>query len=183
MTMVVITSLAITREYERGTMENLLATPARPIEVMLGKVIPYIVVGYIQTTLVITAAYYLFKIPIEGNLLLLFLATLPFIAANLSVGITFSTIAKNQLQAVQMSFFFFLPSILLSGFMFPFYGMPKWAQLLGNILPLTYFLRITRGIMLKGNSITNTWPSIWPIIIFMVIALFVGAKRYKETLD
>jgi ABC-2 type transport system permease protein len=183
MTMVIITSLAITREYERGTMENLLATPVRPIEVMLGKVIPYIIVGYIQATLIMLASYYIFHVPIAGNILLLFIATLPFIAANLSVGITFSTFARNQMQATQLSFFFFLPSILLSGFMFPFYGMPTWAQYIGSILPLTYFLRIARGIMIKGNDFMTTWPNIWPILIFMIIALIIGIKRYKQTLD
>ncbi|MFH1334499.1 MAG: ABC transporter permease [Pseudomonadota bacterium] len=183
MTMIIITALAITREYERGTMESLLATPVRPLEVMLGKVIPYIIVGYIQATLIIAAAYFLFHIPIEGSLMLLFFLALPFIAANLSIGVTFSTIAKNQLQATQMSFFFFLPSILLSGFMFPFYGMPKWAQDIGNILPLTYFLRITRGIILKGTDFVHTWPNVWPIIIFMVFALMLGLKRYRQTLD
>jgi len=183
MTMVIITALAITREYERGTMENLLATPVRPIEVMLGKLIPYIIVGYVQALLIIAAAFYMFHVPINGSLILLFLAALPFIAANLSIGVTFSTFAENQLQATQLSFFFFLPSILLSGFMFPFFGMPKWAQYIGSILPLTYFLRITRGIMLKGNDFANTWPNIWPIIIFMVVALYVGAKRYRQTLD
>ncbi|MBU0455850.1 MAG: ABC transporter permease [Gammaproteobacteria bacterium] len=183
MTMIIITALAITREYERGTMESLLATPVRPLEVMLGKVIPYIIVGYIQATLIIAAAYFLFHIPIEGSLMLLFFLALPFIAANLSIGVTFSTIAKNQLQATQMSFFFFLPSILLSGFMFPFYGMPKWAQDIGNILPLTYFLRITRGIILKGTDFIHTWPNVWPIIIFMVFALMLGLKRYRQTLD
>lgn len=183
MTMVIITALAITREYERGTMENLLATPVRPIEVMLGKLIPYIIVGYVQAMLIITAAFYMFHVPINGNLILLFLAAFPFIAANLSIGVTFSTLAENQLQATEMSFFFFLPSILLSGFMFPFFGMPKWAQYIGDILPLTYFLRIVRGILLKGNDFANTWPNIWPIMIFMVVALIIGAKRYRQTLD
>lgn len=183
MTMIIITALAITREYERGTMENLLATPVRPLEVMLGKVIPYIIVGYIQALLIIAFAFYMFRVPIDGSLLLLFVATLPFIAANLSIGITISTLTNNQLQATQMSFFFFLPSILLSGFMFPFFGMPQWAQYIGSILPLTYFLRITRGIMLKGNGFLSTWPNIWPIVIFMVVALFIGVKRYRQTLD
>jgi ABC-2 type transport system permease protein len=183
MTMVIITALAITREYERGTMENLLATPVRPIEVMLGKLIPYIIIGYVQAMLIITAAFYMFHVPINGNLILLFLAAFPFIAANLSIGVTFSTLAENQLQATEMSFFFFLPSILLSGFMFPFFGMPKWAQYIGDILPLTYFLRIVRGILLKGNNFANTWPNIWPIMIFMVVALIIGAKRYRQTLD
>lgn len=183
MTMVIITAVAITREIERGTMENLLATPVRPLEVMLGKVIPYIIVGYVQAILIIMAAFYIFHVPISGSLVLLAIAAFPFIAANLSIGVTFSTLADNQLQATQMSFFFFLPSILLSGFMFPYFGMPKWAQLIGGVLPLTYFLRITRGIMLKGNTFITTWPNIWPIIVFMVIALIIGVKRYRQTLD
>jgi len=183
MTMIIITALAITREYERGTMEFLLSTPVHPLEVMLGKVIPYIIVGYIQVSLIIIAAYFLFHVPIEGNLLLLFISSLPFIIANLSIGVTFSTVAKNQLQATQMSFFFFLPSILLSGFMFPFYGMPLWAQYIGNLLPLTYFLRITRGILLKGSTFIDIWPSLWPIMVFMLIVLIIGVKRYRQTLD
>lgn len=183
MTMVIITALAMTREVERGTMESLLATPARPLEVMLGKVIPYIIVGYLQLFLILGAAYFVFRIPAEGSLFLLCCAALPFIAANLSVGVMFSTAAKNQLQATQMSIFFFLPSILLSGFMFPFYGMPVWAQKIGSILPLTYFLRMTRGILLKGNTLADAWPNIWPIILFMIIALFVGVMRYRQTLD
>lgn len=183
MTMVIITAIAITKEYERGTMENLLATPARPSEVMLGKVVPYIIVGYIQFAIIVLAAYWLFGVPIVGSLLLLLVAALPFIVANLSIGVTFSTLATNQLQATQMSFFFFLPSILLSGFMFPFYGMPYWAQKIGDLLPLTYFLRITRGILLKGNTWADVWPNTWPILVFMVVALLIGLKRYRQTLD
>lgn len=183
MTMVIITALAMTREVERGTMESLLATPVRPLEVMLGKVIPYIVVGYIQLFLILGAAYFVFHVPAEGNIFLLCLASLPFITANLSIGVSFSTVAKNQLQATQMAVFFFLPSILLSGFMFPFYGMPLWAQKIGSVLPLTHFLRITRGIMLKGNGLVDIWPSIWPIIVFMVVALLIGVKQYRQTLD
>lgn len=183
MTMIVITSLAITRERERGTMESLLAMPVRPLEVMLGKLIPYILVGYIQVILILIAARFLFDVPIEGSLLLLFLSCLPFIAANLSVGLTFSTLARNQLQAMQMSFFFFLPSILLSGFMFPFRGMPEWAQYLGNVLPLTHFLYVTRGILLKGNGIIQIFPEIEAISVFLFFALIVGLKRYRQTLD
>lgn len=183
MTMVLITSLAITRERERGTMESLLAMPVRPIEVMLGKLIPYILVGYIQIILIVLAAKYLFSVPINGSLLLLFSACFPFIVANLAVGLTFSTLAKNQLQAMQLSFFFFLPSILLSGFMFPFHGMPEWAQYLGNLLPLTHFLLVIRGIMLKGNGIIEILPSIEAISLFFVIILFIGIKRYRQTLD
>jgi ABC-2 type transport system permease protein len=183
MTMVVITSLAITRERERGTMENLLATPARPTEVMIGKIIPYILVGYIQTAVILTAARFIFHVPMLGSLPLLLAFMLVFIAANLAVGITFSTVASNQLQAVQMSFFFFLPSILLSGFMFPFRGMPVWAQYLGQILPLTHFLRLVRGILLKGNGAAESWHHVWPIGVFVIVALTIGVKRYRQTLD
>lgn len=183
MTMVVITSLAITRERERGTMESLLAMPVRPIEVILGKLIPYILVGYIQVLLILFAAAYLFHVPTEGSILLLLIACLPFIAANLAVGLTFSTLAKNQLQAMQMSFFFFLPSILLSGFMFPFRGMPEWAQVIGNVLPLTHFIYIVRGIMLKGNGLLEIFNQIQSILLFLLVALLIGIKRYRQTLD
>jgi ABC-2 type transport system permease protein len=183
MTMVIITALAITRERERGTMENLLATPVRPAEVMTGKILPYIAVGYIQVTLILIAARFLFNVPMVGNLALLYLVALLFIAANLAVGITFSTVAKNQLQAVQMAFFFFLPSLLLSGFMFPFRGMPDWAQTLGSCLPLTHFLRVVRGVMLKGNGLVEIAPEIWPIALFMAVAMIVAIKRYRQTLD
>ncbi len=183
MTMVVITALAITRERERGTMENLLATPVRPIEVMVGKIVPYIAVGYIQLTLILIAARLLFHVPMVGSLPLVYAVSLLFIAANLAVGITFSTLAKNQLQAVQMAFFFFLPSILLSGFMFPFRGMPEWAQWIGSALPNTHFLRIVRGILLKGNGPAEIAPEIWPLLIFVTVAMAVGVKRYRQTLD
>ncbi|MBE0505050.1 MAG: ABC transporter permease, partial [Desulfuromonadales bacterium] len=158
MTMVIVTSLAITRERERGTMEILLSTPVHPVEVMLGKILPYIVVGYIQAGTILLLAKLIFNIPILGSVPLLLLASLPFIAANLGVGLTFSTLARNQLQAAQMSFFFFLPSILLSGFMFPFRGMPVWAQTIGEVLPLTHYLRIVRGIVLKGNGLAEIAP-------------------------
>lgn len=183
MTMVIITALAITRERERGTMENLLATPTRPTEVMIGKIIPYIVVGYIQTLLILVAARLLFHVPMLGSIPLLLSFMLLFIAANLAVGITFSTIARNQLQAMQMSFFFFLPSILLSGFMFPFRGMPVWAQHIGSILPLTHFLRLVRGILLKGNGLHETLPHAWPICLFVLVVMAIGIKRYRQTLD
>lgn len=183
MTMVVITSLAMTRERERGTMESLLAMPVRPLEVMLGKLIPYICVGYIQATVVLLAAHYLFKVPVNGSVALLFLACFPFIIANLAVGLTFSTLAKNQLQAMQSSFFFFLPSILLSGFMFPFHGMPNWAQVVGSALPLTHFLIIVRGILLKGNGMIEIFPDLLAILLFFMAALFLGIKRYRQTLD
>jgi ABC-2 type transport system permease protein len=183
MTMVIITALAITRERERGTMENLLATPVRPTEVMVGKILPYIAVGYIQVTLIMIAAKFLFGVPMIGSLALLYCVALLFIAANLAVGITFSSVAKNQLQAVQMAFFFFLPSILLSGFMFPFRGMPVWAQWIGSCLPITHFLRIIRGILLKGNGLSEILPEIWPIALFVAVAMTVGVRRYRQTLD
>jgi ABC-2 type transport system permease protein len=183
MTMIMMTALAMTRERERGTMENLLATPVRPIEVMAGKIVPYVIVGYIQVTLILLAAWLLFEVPMVGSLLLLSFALIVFIAANLSVGFTFSTVARNQLQAMQMTFFFFLPSMLLSGFMFPFRGMPQWAQVIGEGLPLTHFLRIVRGIMLKGNGISEVVPELWPIALFMLIAGTVALMRYRQTLD
>jgi ABC-2 type transport system permease protein len=183
MTMVIMTSLAMTRERERGTMENLLAMPVRPVEVMLGKIIPYILVGYIQVVVILLAARYLFGVPMMGSLTLLSLVLVVFIAANLSVGFTFSTLAANQLQAMQMAFFFFLPSILLSGFMFPYRGMPEWAQTLGEVLPLTHFLRIVRGILLKGNDAPAVWPELWPLLAFMAAAMLVALARYRRTLD
>jgi len=183
MTMIIITALAITRERERGTMENLLSTPARPGEVMIGKIIPYITVGYIQVFLILLAAKFLFDVPIVGSVPLLLALTFFFIAANLAVGITFSTIAKNQLQAVQMAFFFFLPSLLLSGYMFPFRGMPGWAQDVGEVLPLTHYLRVVRGILLKGNGMAEIAPDLWPIALFLVVMLAIGIKRYRQTLD
>jgi ABC-2 type transport system permease protein len=183
MTMVMITALAVTRERERGTMESLLATPALPLEVMTGKIIPYILIGYVQVTLILFAAKFLFNVPMIGSLLLLYGSALCFIAATLAVGITISTLAQNQLQAMQMSFFYFLPSLLLSGFMFPFRGMPEWAQAIGQALPLTHFLRTLRGIMLKGNGLADTWPEIWPILVFGTVVMAVGALRYRRTLD
>jgi ABC-2 type transport system permease protein len=183
MTMVLMTGLAMTRERERGTFENLLATPALPVEVMTGKIVPYILIGLIQVTLVLLAARYIFDVPMQGNLLLLYGAILIFIAANLTLGITFSSIARNQLQAMQMTFFFFLPSILLSGFMFPFRGMPEWAQVIGSALPLTHFLLLVRGLMLKGSGMLEMWTHLWPILLFMAVVLAAGLKAYRRTLD
>jgi ABC-2 type transport system permease protein len=183
MTMVLMTGLAMTRERERGTFENLLATPALPVEVMTGKIVPYIMIGLIQVTLVLIAARYIFDVPMEGNLALLYGAILIFIAANLTLGITFSSIARNQLQAMQMTFFFFLPSILLSGFMFPFRGMPEWAQVIGSALPLTHFLLLVRGLMLKGSGVLDMWTHLWPILLFMAVVLGAGLKAYRRTLD
>lgn len=183
MTMVLMTGLALTRERERGTYENLLATPVRPIEVMTGKVVPYILIGLLQVVLVLAGARYVFGVPFLGSLVLLFFVVLLFIAANLTLGITFSSLARNQLQAMQMTFFYFLPSILLSGFMFPFRGMPGWAQWIGNLLPLTHFLVLVRGILLKGNGLVELWPAIWPIAAFTVAAITVGVTFYRRTLD
>jgi ABC-2 type transport system permease protein len=183
MTMVMLTSLAMTRERERGTMENLLATPVRPSEVMVGKILPYVVMGYVQLGVILVAAVLLFEVPMVGSLGLLLAMIGVFIVANLGVGFTFSTVAKNQLQAMQMTFFFFLPSMLLSGFMFPFRAMPVWAQYVGEVLPLTHFLRIVRGIMLKGNSAGLLWPELWPMLVFLLIACAVALKRYRQTLD
>ncbi|RJF85242.1 ABC transporter permease [Azospirillum cavernae] len=183
MTMVMMTALAVTRERERGTMENLLAMPVRPFEVMLGKIVPFIGVGYVQVLLIVGAARLLFGVPIVGSLLLLSAVLVVFIAANLAVGFTFSTLAKNQLQAMQMSFFFFLPSMLLSGFMFPFRGMPGWAQAVGEILPLTHFLRIVRGILLKGNGFADIVGELAPLLAFLLVVTVVALKRYRQTLD
>jgi ABC-2 type transport system permease protein len=183
MTLVLITGLAITRESERGTMENLLSMPLRPTEVLIGKITPYIFVGYIQVSIILLAARFLFHVPIHAALLVLLLASFFYIAANLAMGITFSTMAKNQLQAMQMSAFIFLPSILLSGFLFPFRGMPGWAQMIGEILPITHFLRIARGVMLKGIGFEELAREIWPIALFAVIVLALGVKRYRQTLD
>lgn len=183
MTMIMITGLAITRERERGTMENLLSMPTRPLEVLAGKITPYILVGYIQLGLILFMAHFFSAVPILGSVTLLLVAAFIFIAANLALGIMFSTIAQNQLQAMQMAFFAFLPSILLSGYLFPFRGMPIWAQAIGEILPLTHFLRIARGILLKGNGIWDIAPEIWPIALFAAVALTIGVKRYRQTLD
>lgn len=183
MTMILMTGLAMTRGRERGTFENLLSTPATPLEVMTGKIVPYIVIGLIQVSLILLAAHWIFNVPMLGNLLLLYSVVLLFICANLTLGITFSSIAQNQLQAMQMTFFFFLPSILLSGFMFPFRGMPEWAQVVGNVLPLTHFLVLVRGILLKGNGLELLWPHIWPIFLFMFCVLGLGLRTFRKTLD
>lgn len=183
MTMVIMTGLAITRERERGTMENLLATPVLPIEVTTGKIIPYVAIGLLQATIILLAAHYVFHVPVVGNLLLLYLGALLFIAATLSVGIMLSSIAQNQLQGVQLAFFYFLPNILLSGFMFPFAGMPRWAQYLGEVLPLTHFNRLVRGVMLKGAGWRDSWLHLWPMMLFAVVVTFVAVRFYKRTLD
>jgi len=183
MTMIMMTSIAMTRERERGTMENLLATPVRPLEVMLGKIVPYIVVGYVQVIVILTAARFLFGVPMVGSLLLLSGVLILFIAANLAIGFTFSTLARSQMQAMQMTMFFFLPSILLSGFMFPYRGMPGWAQVLGEVFPLTHFLRVVRGIMLKGAGLGDVAQSVWPLALILAVVSLAALKRYQRTLD
>ncbi|MBF6057031.1 ABC transporter permease [Thiomicrorhabdus heinhorstiae] len=183
MTMVMITSMAMTREVERGTMENLLAMPVKPYQVMFGKITPYIFVGIIQTFIILAAAHFLFRVPFAGSMSVLALGVSLFILANLALGFTFSTIARSQMQAMQLTIFFFLPSILLSGFMFPFRGMPIWAQWIGEALPLTHFLRIIRGVMLKdtpGMALLNEFAAIG---LFMLVVGAIAMKRYRRTLD
>jgi ABC-2 type transport system permease protein len=183
MTMVMMTGLAMTRERERGTMENLLAMPARPLEVMTGKIVPYVFIGLIQSTIILLAARYLFNVPFVGSIAVLYVVALLFICANLTVGITLSSLAQNQLQAMQLTFFYFLPSILLSGFMFPFEGMPGWAQAIGSVIPTTYFMRSVRGILLKGNDWVDLWPHIWPMLLFTTVVLSIALRFYRKTLD
>ncbi|MBY4708454.1 MULTISPECIES: ABC transporter permease [Ralstonia] len=183
MTMVMMTGLAMTRERERGTMENLLATPVHPLEVMTGKIVPYIFIGLVQVTIILLMAYFVFQVPFVGSVWMVYVSALLFIVASLTVGITLSSLAQNQLQATQLTFFYFLPNILLSGFMFPFVGMPKWAQVIGNLLPMTYFNRLTRGILLKGNGWFELWPSIWPLMVFTVVVLSIALRFYRKTLD
>lgn len=182
MSMITVTAQAITRELERGTIESLLATPIKPKEVMIGKMLPYVLLGYAQTIMVLVLAKLLFHLPIYGSITLLFLCLFPFIVANLSMGLFFSTLARTQLQAMQMTFFFFLPSLLLSGFMFPFYGMPQWAIYIGEALPLTHMVRIVRGIVLKDNGIAQVWIDVWPMVVFAVAMLLFATKRYRQTL-
>jgi ABC-2 type transport system permease protein len=183
MTMVMMTGLAMTRERERGTMENLLATPVHPIEVITGKIIPYILIGLIQATIILFAARFLFGVPIVGSLASLYVVILVFVAAQLTVGITLSSLARNQLQAMQLTFFYFLPSMLLSGFMFPFRGMPGWARGVGGFLPMTYFNRLVRGILLKGNGPVDLWPDLWPLLAFTVVVMTIAVRSYRKTLD
>ncbi|WP_176329259.1 ABC transporter permease [Paraburkholderia sacchari] len=183
LTMVMMTGLAITRERERGTMENLLAMPVLPIEVMTGKIVPYVAIGLVQATIIVVAARFVFDVPFEGGLVALYLSALLFIAANLTVGITLSSLAQNQLQSMQLAVFYFLPNLLLSGFMFPFAGMPRWAQWIGNLLPLTYFNRLVRGILLKGNGWADLWPSVWPLAVFAAVVMTIAVRFYRRTLD
>ena len=183
MTMVLLTCLALTRERERGTYENLLTMPTTPLEIMIGKIAPNIIIGAVQSTVVLLTARYLFHVPMLGSLPLLAAALAVYITANLAVGYTFSTIAQNQLQAMQMTMFFLLPSILLSGFAFPFKGMPIWAQTIGEVLPATHFLRIVRGILLKDNGFSEIWPDLWPIGLFILAVGSIALLRFRRTLD
>jgi ABC-2 type transport system permease protein len=183
MTMLIFTALSVTREIERGTMESLLSMPIKPVEVMFGKIIPYVMVGFIQASLIVSIGVLLFGVPILGSVVLLALLTTLFITTNLSIGYTFSTIVQNQLQAMQMSMMFFLPSILLSGFMFPFAGMPVWAQYLGEALPLTHYIRIVRAIMLKGAVPSNLQYDTIALIVLMLVAMTIAVTRFRRTLD
>ncbi|MFG1377675.1 ABC transporter permease [Xanthobacter autotrophicus] len=183
MTMLIYTALSVTRETERGTMESLLSMPIHPVEIMLGKIIPYVLVGIVQAILILGSGMVLFGVPLEGSPIFLAGATLLFITANLSVGYTFSTLAQNQLQAVQMSFMFFLPSILLSGFMFPFSGMPLWAQWIGEGLPLTHYLRMVRGILLKGSGFADLRVDAAALVALMLLAMGIAVARFRQTLD
>jgi ABC-2 type transport system permease protein len=183
MTMLIFTALSVTREIERGTMENLLSMPITPVEVMLGKIVPYVLVGFVQAILIIGIGVLLFGVPVNGSMTLLALLSTLFITTNLAIGYTFSTIAQNQLQAMQMSIMFFLPSILLSGFMFPFAGMPVWAQYIGEGLPLTHYVRIVRAIMLKGATLPNLQYDAIALVALMLLAMTVAVMRFRRTLD
>jgi ABC-2 type transport system permease protein len=183
MTMLIFTALSVTREIERGTMESLLSMPIRPVEVMFGKIVPYVLVGFIQATLIIGIGVLLFGVPVRGSLVMLALLSTLFITTNLAIGYTFSTIVQNQLQAMQMSMMFFLPSILLSGFMFPFAGMPVWAQYIGEGLPLTHYVRIVRAIMLKGAALPNLQYDTIALVVLMLLAMTIAVTRFRRTLD
>lgn len=183
MTMLIFTALSVTREVERGTMESLLSMPIRAVEVMFGKIIPYVLVGFVQAFLIIGIGVGLFGVPVLGNLFLLALLSTLFITTNLAIGYTISTLVQNQLQAMQMSMMFFLPSILLSGFMFPFAGMPGWAQYVGECLPLTHYLRIVRAIMLKGASMQNLHFDALALAVLMLLAMTIAVTRFRRTLD
>ncbi len=183
LTLTLMTALGITREKEHGTMENILATPTRPLEILTGKIAPYILIGLLQVSLILLAARYLFDVPIVGSLWLVYLVALLFIVVNLTVGIAISSVAQNMFQGMQMVFFYFLPNIMLSGYMFPFRGMPEWAQVVGDILPLTYFNRLIRGVMLKGTSLPDLTQNLWPLLLIGLVTLLAASKLYRQTLD
>lgn len=182
-TLVMMTAIAITRERERGTMEQLLAMPVKPYEVITGKIVPYVIIGLVQATIIVVASRYIFNVPISGGIFMLYVVILLFIAGNIAIGVTLSSFAKNQMQSMQLTQMTLLPSIFLSGFMFPFAGMPLWAQYLGQMIPLTYFIRLVRSIMLKGSSFVDLWPNIWPLLIIDIIIVIIGIKFYRKTLD
>lgn len=183
MTMSMMTAVAITRENERGTMENLLAMPIRPLEMMIGKITPYVFIGYAQTAVVLLAAHFIFNIPFIGSFALLFCVVTLYIVVNLIIGFLFSSVARTQMQALQMTFFLLIPQILLSGFMFPFLGMPVWAQYIGEILPATHFMRLVRGIMLKGVTSVDLMADIWSLLLIMIVTGTLAILRYRQTLD
>jgi len=183
MTLLIFTALSVTREVERGTMENLLSMPIRPLEIMFGKIAPYVLIGLVQALLIIAAGFLVFRVPILGDPLSLAAATALFVVTNLSIGYTFSTIATNQLQAMQMAMMFFLPNILLSGFMFPFAGMPNWAQRIGEALPLTHYIRIVRAVMLKGANIETLAYDTGALAVLMAVAMLIAVRRFRRTLD
>lgn len=183
MSTMLMTTLSITRERERGTMENLMAMPVRPIEIMLAKVVPFIGIGYLQAVTILTVSAVVFHLPIRGSVPLLLLSLGLFIAGNLAIGLTFSTISSNQMQAQQLAQFSLLPSLILSGFIFPFRGMPVWAQWLGELLPTTHAIRIVRSVLLKGNGVAAIAPELWPIAAFTLVVMGVATWFYRETLD
>ena len=183
LTTVMMTGLAITRERERGTMENLLASPVSPLEIMCGKIVPYVLIAHIQAGIILLFARLLFRVPFAGDPLAFYAAALLFITANLGVGVTLSSLAKNQLQALQLTMFYFLPNMMLSGFMFPFAGMPGWARAIGEVLPLTHFNRVVRGVLLKGNGWPEVWPHLWPMAAFLLAALVIATRFFRRTLD
>jgi ABC-2 type transport system permease protein len=183
MTTILMTGLALTREVERGTIENLMATPAKPFEIMVGKIVPYIGFASLQVGVILIAAAILFEVPMIGPMSVLLSLTLLFVAVMVTLGYTISTVARTQMQAMQMTFFFFLPSILLSGFMFPFRGMPGWAQAIGEVIPLTHYLRIVRAVMLKGAGFAEVAPNVWPLLVFWLVVGSVALIRYRRTLD
>jgi ABC-2 type transport system permease protein len=183
MTLVMMTALAVTRETERGTMEMLLSTPVRPLEVMIGKLTPYVVVGVIQALIILVMARVLFGVPLEGGWGALIVGMALFIVGNLALGFLISTVARNQLQAMQMGMFYFLPSILLSGFLFPFRGMPEWAQWIGTILPITHMLRIVRGSVLKGVGIADQLANLGALALFVLVVAVLAIRQYRTTLD
>jgi|SRR6185437_78982 len=182
-TLVMMTAIAITRERERGTMEQLLAMPVKSYEVIMGKIVPYMIIGLVQATIIVVAARYMFHVPVFGGIFILYIVILLFIIGNIAIGVTLSSLAKNQMQSMQLTQMMLLPSIFLSGFIFPFAGMPLWAQSLGHVIPLTYFIRLTRAIMLKGSSFVNLWPDIWPLLIIDIIVVIIGIRSYRKTLD